>query len=275
MQSNVLIAFNNLLKSPIAEVANGNTENNRINSMGDGLESYVKDLFCDCIGKTESVRQEEYAKVFSYTGNSKNPPDAMIRGGDAIEVKKTERNIDISFNSSYPKTELLASDQQISKECRASETWTVKDMLYVVGMVNNNELKELWFFYGDTYAANASVYKEKLLHYKNLLGGECETKELARIKKIDPLDDTVMRVRAMFTSKHPSRKFNYLSKKDKTKSLLVRLLLTDKKYNSLPQADRERIESTKMDGFLIQDVKVCSPDNPEVMLSCKFITYEK
>ena len=31
---------------------------------------------------------EKYSEVFSYLGNTSNPPDMIIKDGDAIEVKK-------------------------------------------------------------------------------------------------------------------------------------------------------------------------------------------
>ena len=53
---------------------------NRANSVGENLERFIADLFkTDCLDVP-----------FSYTGTQNNPPDIMLRGGDAIEVKSLE-----------------------------------------------------------------------------------------------------------------------------------------------------------------------------------------
>ncbi|MDQ7058789.1 MAG: NgoPII family restriction endonuclease [Ghiorsea sp.] len=64
----------------------------------------------------------KYDDTFSYGGNANNIPDAMILGGDAIEVKKVESfNSGIPLNSSYPKDKLYADDHRINQTCRNSE----------------------------------------------------------------------------------------------------------------------------------------------------------
>ena len=60
---------------------------NRASSMGEGLEFYVKDSFCNTFNISDAMKKnEEYSKSFSYLGTQNNPPDIMLRGGDAIEV---------------------------------------------------------------------------------------------------------------------------------------------------------------------------------------------
>ncbi len=57
----------------------------------------------------------------------------MIRGGDAIEVKKIQsRGSSISLNSSYPKNRLYSESTQITKECKECEDWEQKDILYII-----------------------------------------------------------------------------------------------------------------------------------------------
>lgn len=42
--------------------------------------------------------------MLSHQGNKNHPPNFIIRGGDAIEVKKIEsKNRNIALNSSFPK----------------------------------------------------------------------------------------------------------------------------------------------------------------------------
>jgi hypothetical protein len=60
--------------------------------VGEALESFVKDAFVNCI-RTESEieKLEKYNEAFSWLGNQNHPPDIMIKGGDAIEVKKNAK----------------------------------------------------------------------------------------------------------------------------------------------------------------------------------------
>ena len=48
----------------------------------------------------------------------------------------------------------------ITKDCRAVDggEWS-KDLLYVIGVVQQKKLKRLWLISGDCYAADNQVYK--------------------------------------------------------------------------------------------------------------------
>ena len=76
--------------------------------MGVALEEFVKNAFADCFDCNEKTVIQAQSKVFSYLGNSNNPPDAMLRGSDAIEIKKLTSigNTQMQLNSSYPKNKL-------------------------------------------------------------------------------------------------------------------------------------------------------------------------
>ena len=92
---------------------------NRINAVGELLEFYIKDSISGSFTKKQEDRELEYSKVFSYLGNQNNPPDLIIKGGDAFEIKKIEgKNRVIALNSSYPKDKLYISDQRITGACR-------------------------------------------------------------------------------------------------------------------------------------------------------------
>ena len=47
-------------------------------------------MFANSFNLSETEKLEKWNEVFSYLGNNSNPPDAMLRGGDAIEIKKLE-----------------------------------------------------------------------------------------------------------------------------------------------------------------------------------------
>ena len=91
--------------------------------MGDALEEYIKDIFAGTYAITdEQKRLEKISETFSYLGNNSNSPDAMLRKGDAIEVKKIENsNSSLALNSSYPKHKLFADSTMISNHCRDAE----------------------------------------------------------------------------------------------------------------------------------------------------------
>lgn len=54
------------------------------------MEEYIKDLFANSFDLSGVERNRRLNEVFSYLGNNSNVPDAMLKNGDAIEVKKIE-----------------------------------------------------------------------------------------------------------------------------------------------------------------------------------------
>ena len=92
--TNLLVAIKNIVTNPITNLTGHyNSSSNRVNSEGEALENYIKDIFCGTVNTTdENQRNQIFSQHFSYLGNQNNPPDIMIRGGDAIEVKKMESN---------------------------------------------------------------------------------------------------------------------------------------------------------------------------------------
>ena len=53
METNLLIAIVNLIKNPITNLVSNYRSVNRANSMGDALEFYVKDLFCNSLNEND------------------------------------------------------------------------------------------------------------------------------------------------------------------------------------------------------------------------------
>lgn len=108
----------------------------RINAVGEQLEFYVKDAVCNSFKQAQLQKEQKYREVFSLLGNQNNPPDAIIRGGDAFEIKKIQSlKSSIALNSSAPKDMLHRDDFRITEACRKCEggNWTTKDLFYVVG----------------------------------------------------------------------------------------------------------------------------------------------
>ena len=223
---NIINAIYNLVNHPVVELVEYYQGRNRANNAGDALEEYIKDLFADSFEMNETDRLEKLSEVFSYLGNNSNPPDAMIRGGDAIEVKKIEtNNAALALNSSYPKHILSSNSPMISAACKSAEEWTEKDMIYAVGIVDktNNDLKHLSMVYGLDYCASEECYSRIKKTIKDgveaIPGVEfAESKELGHINRVDPLGITYMRVRGMWGIENPWKVFDYVYQRDFSKN---------------------------------------------------------
>ena len=143
--TNILEAIYNIVNQNDFKIRALYSGRNRANSMGEALEKYIKDVIADTLGvESEAERMKVYNRKFSWLGSQNNPPDIMIKGGDAIEVKKTQSaKSSLALNSSYPKADLRHTSPMITKECKECEEWTVKDLIYCVGHTTDTELKSL------------------------------------------------------------------------------------------------------------------------------------
>ncbi len=280
MTTNLLIAIKNIVESPLSNIVYHNNSSNRANLAGDSLELYIKDVFCNSLQtETTAEKNKIFSQNFSYIGNQNNPPDLIIRNGDAIEIKKIENlNSAIALNSSYPKAKLHADSPMITKSCRECEDWREKDILYVIGVVaKENILKSLWFVYGDCYAAEKEIYEkikntisEGLEELPNL--ELAQTNELGRVNKVDPLGITCLRIRGMWHIDNPNRVFDYLTKNSEDEFSLNAVLLRSK-YDSFPVEDRKALENLKNTNFSISNINIKSPNNPANLLDAVLISF--
>lgn len=278
--TNILEAICNIAQNPITEIRNHYSGRNRMNSVGEALETYIKDAFANTILEEKELQKiEKYNKVFSWLGNQNHPPDIMIKGGDAIEVKKTQSaNSDLALNSSYPKSSVIANSKMITNECRNCEEWTEKDLIYCVGHTSDTEIKSLWLVYGDLYAAKHETYqivKEKITQGINEIPNVqfAETNELGRVNRVDPLGITNLRIRGMWQIQNPRKVFSYLNIPQNKDFQLVSIL-SEEKYNSFPKASRDKIENLICNNFKIQDIKVKNPNNPANLIKAKLIIFK-
>lgn len=274
---NIINAIYNLVNHPVVNVVSFYSGKNRANNSGDALEEYVKDLFANTFEMPEAERLEKLSEVFSYLGNNSNPPDAMLRGGDAIEVKKIETNgSSLALNSSYPKHRLNNKSSMISNACRTAEDWSEKDMIYVVGIVNHNKLIHLAMVYGLDYCASEECYSKIKTTIKNgveaIHGVEfSESRELGHINKVDPLGITYLRVRGMWGIENPWKVFDYVYQRDFTKSFNFMCIINDEKWDTFKNT--KLITSINKKGFSIDNVRIKNPDNPAKLVSAKLISY--
>ena len=279
---NIIDAIINIVKNPILELKKYSISQNRANNMGDALEEYIKDIFSGTLfEKDKNKRIEIISKVFSYLGNTNNPPDSILRGGDAIEVKKIEnKSSSLALNSSYPKAKLYSNSSMITDACRNCEKWEEKDIIYAIGTCSKeNKLTSLIFIYGEDYAAENKIYenvKTKIKLGIETIGGLdfSETNEIGRVNRVDPLGITYFRIRGMWGIENPIKVFDYIYKSDNTKQFNFMALINADKYNSfLNKGELEDLEK-KIKDLEIKNVKIKNPNNPAQLRSAKLITFK-
>jgi len=281
--SNVLKAFLNIVSNYQASVNTVRGGKNRVNDMGEGLEEYIKDAFAGTINETDRQnRLAIFSQTYSYSGNKNNPPDLILKNSDAVEIKKLEsHNTAIALNSSYPKAKLFSDSSMITTACRSCESgWVEKDMLYAIGNVqkNTNQLKSIWLVYGDCFCADKEIYER----IKDTISSGIasisdveftDTNELGKVKKVDPLGITDLRIRGMWHIDNPSRIFSYLYRYDDMASFQLVCLMKTEKYMTLPDEDRQTIENFENENVRIGNVKIKNPNNPVQLMNGKLLVF--
>jgi hypothetical protein len=279
--SNILEAILNIATLPILEVQKLTFGNNRATNVGEGLEIFIKDAFSDNLTTANANdRLLKYADTFSYEGSATRPPDLMLRGGDAIEVKKTESVFsDLQLNSSHPKAKLFSNSSLINNHCRTCEEWVEKDIIYTVGHIQTGTrvLSSLWFVYGSIYAADEEVYTD-LKHVlteslENAPGVNfSETNELGRVNYVDPLKITNMRIRGMWLLQPPVKVYDYIYQYNPALKFQLVAIIPSAKFQSMPLESRNRFTESLDERLSIRDVQVKNPNNIVNLLPCKLIT---
>ena len=279
--SNIIQAFINIVDNYQQEISSITNGNNRANNMGEGLENYIKDMFASTHSiEDENICLQRFEEVYSYQGNKNNPPDLMLKNSDAIEIKKLEsKNSAIALNSSYPKARLYADSPMITNACRECESWDVKDMLYTVGYIHQSTLKSLWLVYGDCFCADKETYeriKDTISTGINTIPNVefTETKELGKVKKVDPLGITDLRIRGMWHIDNPNKTFSYIYDYDNAKDFQLICLIKKDKYDSLPHLNKEAIENINNDNIIVKDVKIKNPNNPVQLIDAKLLVFK-
>jgi len=279
--SNILKAFTNIVQNPIINLVDYYQGRNRINNSGKALENYIQDIFAGTINENdENQRLQKLEEIFSYQGNQNNPPDLILKNSDAIEVKKLQsKNSAIALNSSYPKAKLYASSPMITNACRTCEEWDEKDIIYTIGYTDDNSLKSLWLIYGDCFCADKEIYER----IKNTISDGInsipdveftETNELGKVKKVDPLGITDLRIRGMWHIDNPNKIFEYIYEFDEKADFQLMCLMKLEKYNSLPQVDKNILENLDNDNISIKEVQIKNPNNPIQLIDAKLLTFK-
>ena len=276
---NILDAIYNIVNYPIFNIRSHYSGRNRANSVGEALETYIKDAFANTFEtENEKERLKHFSEKFSWLGNQNHPPDIMIKGGDAIEVKKTQSaRSDLALNSFYPKSNISSSSPMITQECKDCENWTEKDLIYCIGHTTDETLKSLWMIYGSIYAAKHETYqriKRTIVSGINTIPDVefAETKELGRVNRVDPLGITNLRIRGMWQIQNPRKVFEYVYKTEGTEFELICIIPTEK-YNSFEKESKNKVEKLEKKGFEISNIEVKDPNNPAKLIECELIKY--
>lgn len=225
--SDIIVALKNIFERNSCILSPIFRSDGTANAAGDSLEYFVKDMFSPgnraAQHSSQTAKEIEYKKYLSWTGNSSNFPDFIVRGGVGVEPKKIKSSLtpNLALNSSYPKDYIHPDTQNLPSENLIDEgPWERKEIIYVIGSLPDkspvkDKLKYIWFAYGNTYIANEVVYKSVIKDIRealdtlrgNLMTG---SKELGRVYGIDPLGATNLRVRGMYELQHPGHVFKDL-----------------------------------------------------------------
>lgn len=254
---NIIDAIVTLVRRNDFNMLSSISGNNRANNQGDALENYIKNLFADTFDCYEQERLEIWSKIFSWFGNKTNPPDFMLRNSDAGEIKKIESPLAaLALNSSYPKHTLKNSNPLISEACRNAENWTEKDIIYIVGVVNNNKLKHLCMVYGSDYCASEEIYNQ------------------AELKPADPLGITYFRVFGTWHIENPWKVFDYVYSRNFQAEFNFMCLINLNKWEKLENRNELIALQKDYPALKIVDVKIKNPDNPCHLCDAKLIIYD-
>ncbi|HHX66929.1 MAG TPA: NgoPII family restriction endonuclease [Gallicola sp.] len=271
---NLLNAIININNQKTLTVKDFYKSRNRVNNMGEALELFIYDAFAGTLDNTNAQQVNEiYSRTFSYLGNQNNPPDAIIKNGDALEIKKIEsKGSSLALNSSYPKHKLYSSSPMITKACKNCEQWIEKDIIYSVGVVNDNQIKSLAFVYGEDYAASPEIYERIKNTIKTGIESIAdvefgETNELGRVNRVDPLGITYLRIRGMWGIENPFTVFKYI------KEAPFFAIINSEKYYTFPLNSRNIVENCN--GIRIKSCKIKNPDNPALTKDAVLITFRE
>ncbi len=282
MGNNIIKAITNIVNFGNFDLKDYATKSHiRINAVGEQLEFFVKDSIAGSFNIEKEKKDEKYSKVFSWLGNQNHPPDIIIKNSDAFEIKKIEnQKSSLALNSSPPKNKLLASDVRITKDCRECEggEWKEKELFYVIGHTKSSKLRYIFFIQGTCYAASHAVYNkvhdpikkevDSVLDSLELEKGK--TIEIGKVKRVDPLGITELRIRGMWQIQNPLKVYeDFCSISDKEKFHLFALLRKEK-YDSFPKEDIEELENHPE--IEVKGIKIKDPNNPAKLIEAKLIT---
>lgn len=115
--ANIISAIINIIDHRHAFISSPNGGGNRMNANGANLEGFVRDAFANTFGSPGGT-QRWINTCFSHLGTANYPPDMILIGGDAIEVKQEKKLSQLQLNSSCPIDKLYHNNPKISDKAR-------------------------------------------------------------------------------------------------------------------------------------------------------------
>lgn len=254
-----------------------------VNKTGKPFEVFARNMFAGCLGSVSSAVDESWEKTFSWRGSANHPPDFIIRSGDAVEVKKQIRKrnsasagTSIALNSSSPKRTLKSSDPRIEEACRKCEDWSEKDFLYFIGQVTTEYVEAVWLIDGRCMVDVEHSYLDlfdRLARMISDLGGT-KTKELGRFNKVDTLGRTALRVRPMWSLKHPRLIFESHFLAPRPGWFVLNVLMSQEKWSRYSKADLNLVEGLSRFGVHSKSIEHEAPDGANNRQTSHLITWE-
>jgi hypothetical protein len=270
--SNILEAINNIINLDELKIKETFKSENIINQVGDSFEEFITNSFLNFKDDLELKSQ-----VFSWLGNSNNPPDLILKNSDAIEIKKMNNFSTVALNSSFPKDKLYSNDSMITEDCKNIDggNWS-KNFYYAIGILDKNRIKAIFIVDGSLYSAKKEIYQKIKTKIKegveSIQGTEfSQTKELGRVNKVDPLGITYLRIRGMWGIENPFNVFSYFDEVQKPakNNSLIYALISKENYQKFPQNSIQKIKKYS------KNVKVKNPNNPSQLIKSVLIKVEK
>lgn len=303
MNRNIIDAIGTLLKRhPFYLNDPYSNENSLRSARYWSIEEYVKNLFADTFhftNRTEKISR--WGDVF-HIGNAINPPDLMLRGGDAIEIKNVyipERinedtyAIDIYgyktkylysplvLNTVYPRQKLFVDDPLVTNSCCKAEKWTEKDIIYAVGVSKGKQLTHFCMVYGCDYCASSEHYKKilqemraRLQDIPNFDFNLSYERELGRISAIDPTGTTRLNLRNMWHIENPWSFFRYVYRPNRNAKFNFMCIIRNEKFFRFRNSSKLLAWREICSDLIIEQVRIKDPDNPNRMNDALLIRYE-
>jgi len=277
--SNILEAIVNIVENKDYEIKEYTSGSNRTQNMGEALEQYILDAYCNSFKVIDNdERLLKHQQIFSFLGSKSKLPDAIVRGAEALEIKKSSQST-VQLNSSSPKHTLKAENKRVASSAKIceDEAWSEKEMIYCFGYIpdNANQLKSVWFVYGRVFCDLPEVYEgtaNKIeSNLEDLQNDDTETNELGRINNVDNLKITYLRVRGMWVIQHPQKVFSKLTKGWGKNDFEVKAIIPKSIFDGLPEKSKNRLKSSSLN---IDEIELPDPTNRARNIECLFIYYK-
>jgi hypothetical protein len=246
----------------------------RVTDSGASLEVFAKNFYSGSLGKLPTQMASDWEVAFSFLGSKNQPPDFMVKGGDAVEVKIASGQA-IQLNSSPPKQFLYSTDPRINRKCVEAELWTKKDFVYFVGALSatgsSSYVSNAWIIDGSCVAATDSTYSGLSTHIRDSLleietdgsGSSMsflQTKELGQVRGFDQIG-TTLRIRGMWIIPHPAKIFQSFFLPSRDSVFTMNVLLSQKKFMSYPDQSRTTLKDLRDLGLVLNEVEIPSPSD--------------